>query len=50
MRSYYPKSKSYAELLTIADLEEKQETFIAKLSGGQRDTRKSKRHFLTVLL
>ncbi|MCZ0701269.1 ATP-binding cassette domain-containing protein [Ligilactobacillus murinus] len=32
-RSYYPKSKSYAELLTIADLEEKQETFIAKLSG-----------------
>ena len=35
-RSYYPKSKSYAELLTIADLEEKQETFIAKLSGGQR--------------
>ena len=35
-RSYYPKSKSYAELLAIADLEEKQETFIAKLSGGQR--------------
>lgn len=35
-RSYYPKSKSYAELLTIADLEEKQETFIDKLSGGQR--------------
>ena len=35
-RSYYPKSRSYAELLTIADLEEKQETFIAKLSGGQR--------------
>ena len=35
-RSYYPKSKSYAELLTIADLEEKQETFIPKLSGGQR--------------
>lgn len=35
-RSYYPKSKSYAELLTIAELEEKQETFIAKLSGGQR--------------
>ncbi len=35
-RSYYPKSKSYAELLTIADLEEKQENFIAKLSGGQR--------------
>ena len=35
-RSYYHKSKSYAELLTIADLEEKQETFIAKLSGGQR--------------
>ena len=35
-RSYYPKSKSYAELLTIADLEEKQESFIAKLSGGQR--------------
>ena len=35
-RSYYPKSKSNAELLTIADLEEKQETFIAKLSGGQR--------------
>ncbi len=35
-RSYYPKSKSYAELLTIADLEEKQEPFIAKLSGGQR--------------
>lgn len=35
-RSYYPKSKSYAELLAIADLEEKQETFIAKISGGQR--------------
>ena len=35
-RSYYPKSKSYAELLAIADLEEKQETFIAKLSGGHR--------------
>lgn len=35
-RSYYPKRKSYAELLAIADLEEKQETFIAKLSGGQR--------------
>ena len=35
-RSYYPNSKSYAELLEIADLDTAQNTLLSKLSGGQR--------------
>lgn len=35
-QSYYPNSKNYTELLQIADLADKQHTFLAKLSGGQR--------------
>lgn len=35
-RSYYPKSKSYAELIKIAGLVEKSNVLITKLSGGQR--------------
>lgn len=35
-QSYYPNSKNYAELLQIADLADKQHTFLTKLSGGQR--------------
>lgn len=35
-QSYYPNSKDYAELLQIADLTDKQNQFLTKLSGGQR--------------
>lgn len=35
-QSYYPNSKDYAELLQIADLADQQNTFLSKLSGGQR--------------
>lgn len=35
-QSYYPNSKDYAELLQIADLADKQNQFLSKLSGGQR--------------
>lgn len=35
-QSYYPNSKDYAELLQIADLADKQNQFLTKLSGGQR--------------
>lgn len=35
-QSYYPNGKNYAELLQIADLADKQHTFLTKLSGGQR--------------
>lgn len=35
-QSYYPNSKNYTELLQIADLADKQHTFLTKLSGGQR--------------
>lgn len=35
-QSYYPNSKDYAELLQIADLADKQNQFLTKISGGQR--------------
>ena len=35
-RSYYPKSKSYAELIKIAGLVEKSNVLITKLSGDRK--------------